>query len=522
MKEKDLEKILGFVQNNFESFDLPINEKWGFDSESGLETFSNKKITDFYCLELDPNKDDGRRVMKVSSLHSFLYTIKGEKGRKKLLTKLNKKYLSQRQDELPNLVSSENLQEIKSTVSSINQNLKNINKKNTTQKKIINKKEEILRPYRLQKEGIYIFSYNPIHNTNIKELNEELSHSFKKQFSGIKSYNFSSISAIAIKGELDEISKIKQGIREGRYKFKDMEKIIRNTPYFEKERLRYYPELGLDLKTTSDDILWNLKNIGVDIAHKVTKGQGTTIGIIDTGVDYNHKELYKRFDKTNLGYDFIYDNNEPMDENSHGTHVAGTVAGTNTGIAIKSELYALRVLDKNGVGSSFNVMRAVEWAIDNNIDIVNLSLGGGPYSQPEEEVFMEAWKKGTLAVSAAGNDGNWDYNYPASYKGSLSIAAVDKSNEHADFSNMNDLLTISAPGVSIYSSIPNNSYDIYSGTSMATPHVTGVCGLVKSLKTNYTPEDITNCIMKNAQKLGKLEKYGAGLIRADKIVEELK
>ncbi len=268
--------------------------------------------------------------------------------------------------------------------------------------------------------------------------------------------------------------------------------------------------------------LWNLENIGAYKAHESSKGKRATIAIIDTGVDYTHPELSSNF-KRKKGYDFIKDDENPMDENGHGTHVAGISAGENCGVAPDATLYAVKVLDSDGSGSDATVAAGIEWAMLNNIDVANMSLGGPTASMALEEMCRIASQKGLLLVAAAGNDGH-GASYPAAFGDYvIAVAAVDRNNKHADFSNIWETNDISAPGVGIYSSYPGGEYRVWDGTSMATPHVSGALGLMisKTGKPNLAEETM----YKTAKRLESSEPYdnswvfGAGLVRADSMME---
>jgi len=268
---------------------------------------------------------------------------------------------------------------------------------------------------------------------------------------------------------------------------------------------------------------WNLENIGIKQAHKMTKGQGIRIGVIDSGINYKHDELEDRFDKLK-GYNFIDDSNDPMDDNGHGTHVAGIAAGKTLGVAPEADLYAIKVLSQNGTGSEGDIINGIEWCIDHNVDIINMSLGSSYPSYLQEEVCEAAIAKGIFIAAAAGNSG-YGPDYPAVYDGVTAVAAVDSDNEHADFSNIWETNDISAPGMDIYSCYLG-SYKYLSGTSMAAPHVAGVAALGKSVH-NCQGSDLESAIKKTAEKIGDKDEpdyestFGAGLVRADNTVKYL-
>jgi subtilisin family serine protease len=276
------------------------------------------------------------------------------------------------------------------------------------------------------------------------------------------------------------------------------------------------------------DSIWNEYNC---------EGDSIKIGIIDTGIDYNHPDLGGGFGKGHKvvgGYDFVDNDTDPMDENSHGTHVAGIVAanGVKKGVAPKALLYAVRVLNKNGEGSEEEVIAGIEYTIDPNndgdfsdkLDVVNMSLGGTPSEyDPMVKAVENAVKLGVTFCIAAGNSGpaNWTIGSPGTAPSVITVGAVNKNDTLALFSSCGPSLftnilkpDVVAPGVIINSTVLNNEYEAYSGTSMATPHVTGVCALLKKLHPNWTPADIKSALMSTAKDIG-IERNRQGVGRVD-------
>lgn len=245
------------------------------------------------------------------------------------------------------------------------------------------------------------------------------------------------------------------------------------------------------------------QNTSTPAAWDITQGSSSQeIAIIDSGVDYNHPDLD---DKTILGYDFVDDDYYPMDLNSHGTHVAGTAAAeTNNsagvaGMAPDTQILAVRALNAQGNGSLNDIADAIRYSADSGAEVINLSLGCDCDTQTLEDAVNYAWNKGSVVVAAAGNDGVSTTFEPASYPNVIAVGAVDSSNNIASFSNFGTWVDVTAPGVSIASSVPNGGYAYKSGTSMASPHVAGLAGLLAS--QGRSNSEIRNAIEQTADPI---------------------
>jgi hypothetical protein len=259
-------------------------------------------------------------------------------------------------------------------------------------------------------------------------------------------------------------------------------------------------------------------------------GEGIVIAVIDTGVDYNHSDLDDNIwvnsgevagdgiDNDNNGYvddvrgwDFVSNDNNPMDEEGHGTHVSGIIAaednGTGiTGVAYNARIMPVRVLDENGSGYVSDVAAGIRYAANNGANVINLSLGGG-YDSDVEAAIQYAVGRGVVVVMASGNEYDSQPGYPARMADQYGIAvgAVDRNNRIPSFSNRAGSTVLDyvvAPGVDIYSTTPNNSYDSYNGTSMATPHVAGVAALMLSANSNLTPAQVESLLTQTANSTG--------------------
>ncbi|WP_082234524.1 S8 family peptidase [Halobacillus massiliensis] len=249
------------------------------------------------------------------------------------------------------------------------------------------------------------------------------------------------------------------------------------------------------------------------VAWDVARGNSNqTIAVIDSGVDYNHPDLN---DKTIRGYDFVDYDYYPMDLNGHGTHVAGTAAAeTNNaqgvaGMAPNTRVLAVRALGADGSGSLTAISDAIRYSADQGAEVINLSLGCDCDTQTLKNAVDYAWSKGSVVVAAAGNDGVSTTFEPASYANVIAVGAVDRYDRRASFSNYGTWVDVTAPGVDIASTVPNNGYAYMSGTSMASPHVAGLAGLLAGQGRSNT--QIRAAIQNTADRIngtGSYFKYG--------------
>src|SRR5688572_7971542 len=288
--------------------------------------------------------------------------------------------------------------------------------------------------------------------------------------------------------------------------------------------------------------VWGVAHIGSAESHADgIKGAGLKVAIIDSGVDYNHPDLAGCFDPNDRGYDFVNNDSNPMDDNGHGTHVAGTVAGLEgnggvIGVAPSVQLYAFKVLGASGSGSFSAVIAALEKCIEKKVHVSNSSFGSS--RDPGTQVraaFDKAYNAGVLHIAAAGNAGNSggkddSVGYPAKYASVVAVGATDANDRSASFSSTGTAVEVAAPGVGIVSTIPGGAYDSYNGTSMASPHAAGVAALIwESLAAaNQTDanndgvlnaDDVKNVNVRSALRgtakyLGTPTWYGSGLVQA--------
>ncbi|UCG45130.1 MAG: peptidase S8 [Candidatus Bathyarchaeota archaeon] len=272
--------------------------------------------------------------------------------------------------------------------------------------------------------------------------------------------------------------------------------------------------------------LWNMRIIQADDAWDIHMGStSVVIAIVDTGIDYNHEDLATRY--VPGGYDWVNSDNDPWDDHYHGTHCAGIAAAVmdnNKGVVgvAQSSLWAEKVLDHNGNGEWDDLANAITHATDNGADIISMSLGGYGYSFTVDSACSYAWTNGVLLVGAAGNDNlNIDVyaHYPAAYDTVMAIAATTSSDARWGLSNYGNRIEVSAPGASVYSTMPNNNYGSLSGTSMATPHVAGVAALLWSYTPSLSNTQMRSRLHQAVDDLGAPGKdiyFGYGRINAYK------
>jgi len=297
------------------------------------------------------------------------------------------------------------------------------------------------------------------------------------------------------------------------------------------------PNFQLQYGLHNDGTSGGLANADVNApeAWDVQTGNGVVIAVIDTGVDYTHPDL-----KDNIwvnpgeiadngidddgngfvddihGWDFANDVNDPADDHAHGTHVAGIIAATsNNGIGISginwnAKIMALKFFDANGIGSTANAIRAINYAVMMGVRLSNNSWGGGGFSQALFDTIQAAAAEGHLFVAASGNDAvdtDSTPHYPSAYDlpNIISVAATDDNDRLASFSNFGIVsVDIAAPGFRIESLIPNGLYQSLSGTSMSAPFISGAAGLVLSTVSGISAEALKAALLDNADRIPSL------------------
>ncbi len=272
---------------------------------------------------------------------------------------------------------------------------------------------------------------------------------------------------------------------------------------------------------------WGPIKIGVDHAWDRQLGNSSVlVAVIDTGINWNHPDLAANY--VELGYDWVNNDTDPMDDHGHGTHCAGIIAATlNNSIGIAGlaqvRIMAEKGLNKHGEGYEDDLANAIIHAVDQGADILSNSWGGYEESALLRNAVKYAYENDVLVVAAAGNNA-WNVKaFPAGYDEVIAVTATDELDDPASFTNFGEWVELAAPGVHIYSTVYDDDYTYMSGTSMACPHVSGVAALVWSQFSNATRDWIRLWLQYTADDLGDSGYdvyYGYGRIDAEKAVQQ--
>jgi subtilisin family serine protease len=250
-----------------------------------------------------------------------------------------------------------------------------------------------------------------------------------------------------------------------------------------------------------------------------------TVAVLDTGVQADHPSLQGHLLP---GFNAISPGNTPDDvvdgksnqAFGHGTMVAGIVAR----VAPETKILPVRVLNADGSGSLFDVVRGLRWAVANGAQVVNLSFGTLESSGILRQAINDARHAGVIVVASAGNAGQDVRDYPAGFSETISVAAVDPNDAKASYSNFGSHVRLSAPGTGIISTFPNSRFAAWSGTSFAAPFVAGVAALVRAAHPGADPDKIGDALEKTARPLdgiansGYQGRLGKGIVDAGRAV----
>lgn len=241
---------------------------------------------------------------------------------------------------------------------------------------------------------------------------------------------------------------------------------------------------------------WGITAFNLPETWNKSQGEGVIVAVLDTGCDLNHPDL-----KNNLvkGFNFINKQEEPIDDNGHGSHVAGIICAENNeigmvGVAPKTKVMPIKVLDEDGSGNLLDVADGIRWAVEQKVDFITLSLGSPNPVQQVRKAIQYAESKGIVTFCAAGNAGKThEIFYPANYPETIGIGSITKDFNRSSFSCTGNDLDFLAPGSDIFSTVPNSWYAILSGTSMANPFVVGIaCLLLSYNRQQGNPISLSN------------------------------
>ncbi|RJE89899.1 peptidase S8 [Paenibacillus sp. 1011MAR3C5] len=251
---------------------------------------------------------------------------------------------------------------------------------------------------------------------------------------------------------------------------------------------------------------WNLPSIETEKGWNVSKGdEGVIIAVLDTGVQSSHPDLQG---KLLSGKNIVNQNSAPDDDVGHGTHVAGIIgASVNNGegvagISWYNKIMPVKVLDSSGAGSTYSVAQGIIWAVDNGAKVINMSLGNYAQADFLHDAIKYAYEQDVVLIAASGNDNTERPGYPAAYPEVFAVGATNNNKEKASFSNYGDYIDVAAPGDSIASTYPGSQYAALSGTSMASPHVAALAGLIRSANPSLSNVEVMEIMRSSARDLG--------------------
>lgn len=290
--------------------------------------------------------------------------------------------------------------------------------------------------------------------------------------------------------------------------------------------------VGVNDPKTGDQ--YSLDQMRVRHAWDITTGGSGVVAVLDTGVQLNHPDLAGRLV---AGYDFVNGDSNPSDDNGHGTWVSGIIAANANdgygmaGVSWSDKVMPVKIMNGSGSGSTADLMDGIRWAADHGATIINMSVGGFPYSQLVQDAVNYAWSKGVVLVGAAGNNRREETYYPASFDNVVSVSATQVDDEFSNWSSWGPKVDVSAPGSSVL--VTNcyvctyadhdtwGSHTFISGTSFATPNVAGVVALIRAKFPTWTPSQIVGRLLNTSDDLGYAgwdSKYGRGRVNAYRAV----
>jgi subtilisin family serine protease len=287
---------------------------------------------------------------------------------------------------------------------------------------------------------------------------------------------------------------------------------------------------------TAETIDWGLKLFGIPPLWKETQGESIKVGVLDTGIALEHPDLQPAILEAR---DFTRSPSAAYDAQGHGTHVSGIIAARRNahgivGVAPESKIISAKVLNDEGVGTSQDIVAGIQWAVEKGADILSMSLGS---SEPDEEIhqaLLLAISKGIFVITAAGNEGpDLDtVGYPAGFPEMVAVGSIDRRKRLSQFSSRGRQVDVVAPGDEITSCYPPRSYATLSGTSMATPFISGVVALALAKHRKMggktplrTQQDLIKHLCRTSADAGPAgfdPLYGCGIVDPNKLIQGVK
>ena len=268
---------------------------------------------------------------------------------------------------------------------------------------------------------------------------------------------------------------------------------------------------------------WGVNKIDAELSNQT--GAGVKVCVVDTGIDKTHPDLQANIagGRNFVAKGLTLDSTKWVDDNGHGTHVAGTIAAVNNnigvvGVAPQASLLAAKVLNRQGSGYFSDIMAGIDWCTQSGAKVISMSLGSSSDVQAFHDTVDAAYANGVLVVAAAGNDYGGPVSYPAAYDSVIAVSATDSNNNLASFSNVGPQVELAAPGVSVLSTWMGGGYNTISGTSMATPHVSGAAALAMQANPLMSNVEIRALLQSTADDLGAVGRdnlFGYGLVDAE-------
>lgn len=253
-------------------------------------------------------------------------------------------------------------------------------------------------------------------------------------------------------------------------------------------------------KSGSAMMPWGVKSIHAPQAWSKSTGVHVKIGVIDTGVDFRHPDLKHSLAS---GVNLLNRGMMPLDDNGHGTHIAGTLAAAGgmrgmMGVAPRALIYPVKAFDHSGSAYVSDIVLGIDWCVQNKIDIINMSFGMKNRSKALHDVVIKAYRAGIAIIASSGNDGKRGGDYPARYPETIAVGALDRRQRVAAFSNRGPYIDVYGPGEGIPSCWLREGYKEMSGTSMATSHVTGAAALLLALRPGLSPRELKLLLRRTA------------------------